>query len=164
VRPASVFLYPTEIGPVGLWAQCTRPNSGPPGSSSSTGRRPSHHPRLASPLRPPLMDALPHPYGAEPMRHQLLFNFPMNRRYPVVSPLNNRCLDSAPPAAASPTVLPRHPYKTCPSLHHSTPRPLLPSFPHLRTSSNLSSRNSGCHLSPPSPSHPNPSVILCQPR
>jgi hypothetical protein len=108
VRPTSIFLYPTEIGPIGLWAQCTRSNSGPPGSSSSSGRRPSHRPRLASPLRPPPMDALLHPYGAEPTHHQLLFNFPMNHRCPVVSPSSNRCLDSAPPAAASPTVSPPH--------------------------------------------------------
>jgi hypothetical protein len=164
VRPASIFLYPTEISPVSLWAQCTRPNSGPPGSSSSSGRRPSHRPRLASPLRPPPMDALPPPYGAEPTRHQLLFNFPMNHHCPVVSPSSNRCLDSAPPAVASPTVSPPHPYKMCPRLRLSTLRSLLPAFPHLHTSSALSSRNSDRHLGPPSPSHPNPSVISCQPR
>jgi hypothetical protein len=54
------------------------------------------------------MDALPHPYGAEPTCHQLLFNFPINRRCPVVSPSINRCLDNASPTAASPIVSPPH--------------------------------------------------------
>jgi hypothetical protein len=106
VRPTSIFLYPTEIGPVGLWAHCTQPNSGPPGSSSSSGQWPSRCPHLASPLRPPPMDALLHQYGAEPTCHRLLFNFPMIHRCPVISSSSNRCLDSAPPAAASPTVSP----------------------------------------------------------
>jgi hypothetical protein len=131
MRPASIFLSPTETGPIGLWAQCTQPNYGSPGSSSSSGRRPSHHPRLAPPLRLPPMDALPHPYGAEPMHHRLLFNFPMNRRCPVVSPSSNRCLDSTPPAAAWPTVsTPHHrlstPIKCAPvsgSPHHARRSP-----------------------------------------
>jgi hypothetical protein len=60
------------------------------------------------------MDALPHPYGAEPTCHQLLFNFPMNHHCPVVSPSSNWCLDSAPPAVASPTVSPPHHHLSTP--------------------------------------------------
>jgi hypothetical protein len=75
----------------------------------------------------------------------------------------NRRLDSTPPAAAWPTVSPPHPYKTCPHLCLTAPHPPLPSFPHLRTSSALSSRNSGRHLSPPSPGHLSPSSVSCQP-
>jgi hypothetical protein len=54
------------------------------------------------------MDALLHPYGAEPTCHRHLFNFPKNRRSPNVSPSSNRCLDSAPLTTAWPTVSPPH--------------------------------------------------------
>jgi hypothetical protein len=118
----------------------------------------------ASAAAPPLlMDALPHLYGAEPMRHRHLFHFPMNRCCPVVSSWSNRYLDSAPLTAAWPTVSPPHPYKTRPRLRFSTPRLPLPTFAHLCTSSALSSRNYGRHLSQLSLSHLSPSTILCQP-
>jgi hypothetical protein len=42
------------------------------------------------------------------MCHQLLFNFPMNRRYPIVSPSSNRRLDSAPPVVAWLNISPPH--------------------------------------------------------
>jgi hypothetical protein len=87
------------------------------------------------------MDALQHSYGAEPMHHQLLFNFPMNHCCPVVSPLSNRCLDSTPPAAAWLTVSPPHhrlptpikraPISTSPHCAHHSP-PLLSSPAHLK--------------------------------
>jgi hypothetical protein len=111
------YLSPTKTGPVGLWAQCTQPNSSPPRSRSSSGQRPTLHPRLAPLLRPPLMDALPHSNGAEPTHHRLLFNFPMNRRCPVVSTSSIRCLDSAPPAAAWLTISPPHHHLPTPIKH-----------------------------------------------
>jgi hypothetical protein len=85
------------------------------------------------------MDALPHPYGAEPTHHRLLFNFPMNRRYPVVSPSSNRCLDSAPPAAASPTISPPLPSTASPPLYKA-PMPRLFAPQHFAPSNSASPR------------------------
>jgi hypothetical protein len=113
------------------------------------------------------MDALPHPYGAEPTHHRLLFNFPMNRCCPVVSPSSKRRLDSAPLAAAWLIVSPPNhclptPIKRAPV--SASPHRALRSPPFLTSAPRAPSRrgtpaSTSVHRRPtvgaPPPSHAN---------
>jgi hypothetical protein len=107
--------------------------------------------------RAPLTAAPLRARRVEPKRHRAAFTPPLKRRHPISSsPLTHSKLTrikTPPPSASSPTPyrLPV-PIKCAPRLCLSTPRSLLPSFPHLRALSRSTpiTTTASCSLSSPS--------------